>query len=155
MLKLIFLDIDGVLNSEASFERNRENHTWSQIDAEMVARLNKLLVETGASVVLSSTWRLDSDWRSTLARNGVNVDCFIGATPRMPRPVGTSHEYCERGKEIAQWLSEHDTKGVQYAILDDDSDFLPEQPHFRTSWKIGLTDEICEAVKRHLSTPSL
>ena len=52
-MKVVFLDIDGVLN----------NHAWNEcsesctIDFECVHRFNQLLELTGAKVILSSAWR--------------------------------------------------------------------------------------------------
>ena len=149
--KVIFLDIDGVLNSEEGFERNKGTN-WNMLDPILVERFNRLVEETGAKVVLSSSWRLDTDWYEKMLKGGLKCT-FLGRTPRMPRPVGTSAEYAERGKEILEWLSINPYGVSAYAIIDDDPDFLPDQPLFRTSFKTGLTDEICEAVKSHLSTP--
>lgn len=153
MRKVIFLDIDGVLNSEEGFKRSHEAgiKDWNMLEPELVERFNRLVEETGADVVLSSTWRLDPDWHEVMLKGGLKCT-FLGRTPRMPRPFGTSHEYAERGKEILEWLSINPYGVTTYAIIDDDPDFLPEQPLFRTSFKTGLTEEICEAVKSHLST---
>lgn len=46
--KAIFLDIDGVLN---------DDHFGIKIEEERVALLAKIVKETGASIVLSSSWR--------------------------------------------------------------------------------------------------
>lgn len=56
-----------------------------------------------------------------------------------------------RGREIAKWLSEH-LEVTKYAILDDGSDFLPEQKpvHFKTTWEKGLTEEIAQEVIKYL-----
>jgi hypothetical protein len=67
MKRLIFLDIDGVLNS-AQFRADNTNgegvvivngtfDATSHIDPQRVARLNRLIETTNAEVVLSSSWR--------------------------------------------------------------------------------------------------
>ena len=136
-MKILFLDIDGVLNCSRTTER------WQGlvgIDAKLAARLSKLQQETGAGVVVSSTWRLSRNWRSALRRNGVTG--IIGKTPDLP-----GHS---RGEEIDAWLREHPFVRT-YAILDDAADMLSHHPLFKTSFsKGGLTEKIAEQVRVHL-----
>lgn len=54
-MKLIFLDIDGVLNYEG-YERLTRSGTRF-VDPILIKRLKKIIDCTGAKVVLSSTWR--------------------------------------------------------------------------------------------------
>ena len=54
-MKLIFLDIDGVLNYEG-YERFTRSGTRF-VDPVLIKRLKKIIDRTGAKVVLSSTWR--------------------------------------------------------------------------------------------------
>ena len=64
-MKIIFLDIDGVLNHEAFYKERYErvqngeklNHPYSEIDSNSVTNLNSLIADTDAKVVISSTWR--------------------------------------------------------------------------------------------------
>ena len=90
-MKLIFLDIDGVLNS-----RNTPNPRDFPyiVDEELLARLRRLLERTGASVVLSSTWRYDPAGIYSAKRYGIP---FIDVIPDLP------HE--PRCKEILAWLT--------------------------------------------------
>ncbi|MDE6189696.1 MAG: hypothetical protein K2G37_05375, partial [Clostridia bacterium] len=55
-MKIIFLDIDGVLNSRA-YDRLRDWNILSDIDETRLPLLKKLVDTTGAKIVLSSTWR--------------------------------------------------------------------------------------------------
>ena len=62
-MKVIFLDIDGVLNCIGSFNRTKTRFNgFVGMDPTLVARFNSLVEKTGARVVLSSTWRLDPKW---------------------------------------------------------------------------------------------
>ena len=143
-MRVIFLDIDGVLNNSSTEERFEG---YIGISPVLVAIFNKLIQETNARVVLSSTWRLDANWRETMARHKIKC-VFLGATPHLYKPGG---EYIPRGEEIKKWLDDNSQYQVtNYAILDDDSDMLEGQPLFKTSWKEGLTPEIAEKVKQHL-----
>ena len=83
-MNAIFLDIDGVLNSESWYERSsrgdlhaelseeeRRSHA-ADLDPNAVSLLNTLS-DCGCSVVLSSSWRLDGRcwklgyWSNTLS----------------------------------------------------------------------------------------
>lgn len=63
-MKVIFLDIDGVLNTSETFKIREEIHDktgiWEiEIDEFRVEYLKRIIDETGAKVVLSSTWKKD------------------------------------------------------------------------------------------------
>ena len=57
-----------------------------------------------------------------------------------------------RGHEIQEWLDKH-PEVTRYAILDDDSDMLPEQmPNFfKTTFQNGLIEDIAKKVTEHLN----
>jgi hypothetical protein len=130
---VIFLDIDGVLNS-IDFSKRTE-HKWpdwpkwpdGQIDRDAVAHLNRLITATGAKIVISSSWRkmLDpEELAKVLARNGC-IGEVIDETPdffklefwERPTPDGRF----VRGDEIQAWLDEH-PEVEAFVIFDDDSD---------------------------------
>lgn len=124
-MKVLFLDVDGVLNWNKTV-------AYLGINAKMVKRLRRVLNATGAYVVLSSTWRkLPHSYAAFIRKTGIRP---ISKTPVSPLGI--------RGREIQQWLSEH-PEVTAYAIVDDDGDMLPEQAPFfvQTSNETGLTDE--------------
>ena len=53
--KVLFLDVDGILNSEETFKRKPDDVIG--LDVFMCFLLVKILEATGARVVLSSSWR--------------------------------------------------------------------------------------------------
>ena len=78
-MKVIFLDIDGVLNCKKTPNPRKFPYV---VDKRLLVRFNRLLEKTGAKVVLSSTWRYDpaglfsaKHWRIP----------FIDITPDMPK----------------------------------------------------------------------
>lgn len=146
--KVIFLDIDGVLNSLETAKRDG----GYGIAKELHARLQDIRTRTNANIVISSAWRVGDGWKERLEEAGLDTEYVIGKTPRMGRPAGTGWEYNERGREIAAWLEKHPQTG-KYAIIDDDSDMLPEQMQnfFQTDNRVGLTQEIAERVVAHLT----
>lgn len=149
MRKIIFLDIDGVLNTQATL---RSSHNGIiGIDPYRVLLLDRIIQATGAEVVLSSSWRHGhfEELQKSL------VVPLIGKTGRCCSGI--------RGVEIHNWLTEN-VKGFssdgykkgehKVAILDDDSDMLLWQKDhfFQTSFMgEGLTEEICAKVIEHLN----
>ena len=117
--KILFLDIDGVLDSRRSvlaFNGYPRPGSDEKFDPVAVALIRRLC-NNGVKIVLSSSWRIGQreTYKSIL---GLPI---IGRTPCLEGV---------RGREIAQWLSSHE-KPKKWAILDDDSDMLDEQmSHF-------------------------
>ena len=57
-MKVIFLDIDGVLNCGTTTELTKTGDRF--VENKFIERLKKIVDETGAKVVLSSDWRYDT-----------------------------------------------------------------------------------------------
>lgn len=148
---VLFLDIDGVLNSKAWYETNvkeilREGGTsfWrsvAELDPGACALVNQFCEENNLKIVISSTWRKRHDPREIEAmfhKKGLFAE-VIGSTP--------SINNAPRGREIAEFIKTHPALRIRkYIILDDDSDMLKDQPFVRTTWAIGVQPEnIAEA----------
>lgn len=143
-MKILFLDIDGVCNSRAYGEQI--GTLWEVIDPATAAMVRRIVIQTGCRVVLSSTWRFYPNCRDIVKRE---VCEFIDVTPDMQKP-GQHYGVTDRGHEIKAWLDAN--PGVErYAILDDNSDMLPGQPLFKTSFDIGLTEKIADQVIKYLN----
>lgn len=102
---VIFLDFDGVL-------LNARSHA-GHADAQCVQALNRITEETGAKIVVSSSWkhgRTVESLRLLLRQWGVSGE-VIDKTPVC---------YGERGTEIRLWCSEHNVQC--FVILDDCED---------------------------------
>ncbi len=133
-MKVIFLDIDGVLNSErslAAFGHRPWSLTpfnWHFFDGVAVRLLARAASETSASVVLSSSWRTDLTTSEDRARLGayLKVD-IIGATPTaIQGPWGELMGSPKRGDQIEAWLAAH-PEVEDWAIVDDVDEVLPSQ----------------------------
>lgn len=162
-MKVIFLDIDGVMNSVDFFTRNHKKRWfklktyWYLIKPSKIINLKnykpsksiytfkrqfkQLKVDTcpvkwkwlsefcnkrDIKICVSSVWRnqfrseisrKDYLWETALQKLGFKENTFVGVT-------GQKREL--RGTEIKEWL-EKNPSVEDYAILDDDSDMLPEQ----------------------------
>lgn len=135
-MKVLFLDVDGVLNNEEVFVSRR--YGAAPVCPECCGRLFRLLDATGAKVVLSSSWRGIPNLERRLRDRGVFR--YVHKDKRTGHLSINSDT--RRGQEIAEWLSRH-PEVKRYAIVDDDSDMLPEQQQFfvQTDFKTGLLDE--------------
>lgn len=141
-MKVIFLDIDGVVNCATTKQRHGG---FIGIDPEKAELVKRLIKNTGAKVVLSSTWRLDEESREHVK---LVVTDFIDVTPRFRFDHIRGDR---RGEEVADGLSRH-PEVTRYAILDDDRDFLPGQPLFKSTWQDGLTGEIAKLAEDYLNS---
>jgi len=127
-MKYLFLDIDGVLNHEEWYVKRIKNYKdtftrWEQecFDPDCVARVNTILNETGARLVVSSSWRLDLKLANIFSLVGLPTDFDITPTGN----IFTGDCYDTRGEEIDEFLKSHPCD--QYVILDDDRDFNEDQ----------------------------
>lgn len=105
---------------------------------------------TECEVVLSSSWRTFHD--DGVEEISKQVAKISDVTPPSWYDRENDH-HSTRGEEIQAWLDAHPDV-THYAILDDDTSMLPNQlpNYFQTTWQNGITEEIAEAVKNHLST---
>ena len=123
-MKIIFLDFNGVLQINRS--RGKLYCPGSPtFDRQAVFNLNSLIELTEAKIVVSSSWRLDSDLplQRLLDFEGVKGE-VVGQTPYLNLGY-----YC-RGGEIDAFLKEDNFPIEQFVILDDDiehdiADYFP------------------------------
>ena len=161
-MKIIFLDIDGVLNSEKWYKErfdkklypNLEGYPLCEFDPLTIEQLNLLTDKTNAKIVISSTWRMGrtiDELKKLFEEVGIKGE-IIGVTPHLTFSDGHG---VDRGNEIKRWIDlncirwwdkmlsqkEKDITLESYVILDDDPDMLLEQKDnfVRTSWRDGLT----------------
>ena len=161
MKKVIFLDVDGVLNSDRTLYED------ISLEDDLISNLKEIINKTGAKIILSSSWRLSTDAITTLMDkldkfglaisgmtcDGVDLDWLekyeFDTTKKY---LDTKFDYDEnkqikithdRGAEIFKWLHDHDD--CAYVILDDEIEDI--KPYFnesvivKTSYKTGLTKE--------------
>jgi hypothetical protein len=134
-MKVIFLDIDGVLNTFATRRRNGID----DIDPSRLEMLHQLVDDTGAKVVLSSTWRTMHTIEDMSQRLRLQL---IGYTPYLSGSP--------RGEEIDRWF--YDNEHVDsFVILDDRNDMEPHRGRLvQTKETQGLTWRHCAMARRML-----
>jgi hypothetical protein len=129
-VKLIFLDVDGVLNSIESMLVLEAMDKLCPVRIGLVARLAR---EADAKIVVSSSWRTGRLENTVKLLTEAGAGCLAPyITSETPR-LGTG----KRGDEIAAWLAKQGDVEC-YVILDDDSDMLPDQPFVHTSMACGF-----------------
>jgi hypothetical protein len=140
---ILFLDIDGVMNTTDSILKHKSNRVFT---GESISCLRTIVAQTGCSIVISSTWREDQQWKilpGVFSRNGLSAVLarIIDRTPVLPPGDGPTRE-----DEIDCWLCANGYDGP-YAILDDIS-FAGEHACrlVQTTTEKGLTRHECERV---------
>ena len=143
MKKIIFLDFDGVLNTQyyqgllQSHGKKWQDEHGAFFDPNAVKQLERIIKATNADIVVESSWKylgLDAMKELWEVRNlpGRIIDIT---------PSTTSDEYllnvelddfsnkmhhC-KGLEISSWLSEKGLSNTRYVIIDDEYVVLESQ----------------------------
>jgi hypothetical protein len=141
--KIIFLDFDGVLNTEAHLRSLQKEKVRSRDEfghkfcPTATDNLAWIIRDTGAKIVVSSTWRA----------SGLAAMREMWKARELPGEITgiTPHRYSRlRGEEIEQYLSSfRETQGYfpDYVIIDDDQDMLGVQTEnfVQTDYIYGIT----------------
>ena len=165
MNKVIFLDIDGVLNTKwwyTQMERNTPKDKYGYtFDPKAVANLKRIVEETGADLVVSSSWKcmglsqIEEMWRDRSLPGKI-----IGITPNsvsdemlLNADIDSIELFHIRGEEIKEWMARHGKQVSNYAIIDDMNNMLTEQQsHFvQTDPEVGITKEDADNAIRILN----
>ena len=146
-MKIIFLDIDGVLNTVNNWGGRPIEKRFSP---ECITALNRITEYTGAKIVISSSWRNIMGYHKLsdlLHSVGIKGE-IIGKTPLVKLSGGP------RGEEIEKFLYEYRESEFDvssFAILDDNTDMGPLSSHL--VWcdsETGLTEGLANAAIRKL-----
>jgi len=156
---LVFLDVDGVLNSEASYGVD------APLEDALMHRLATIIERTGAFIAISSTWRLREDHREKLIALaegyfGIARSRFIGSTPEIRHAdvIDASSGYVDyattgilsRIDEIKAFMAAKRVaeRGIRWVVIDDmdmGSHDAEIAVHFvKTKREEGLTDAAVE-----------
>jgi hypothetical protein len=144
MVKVLFLDVDGVINVPHGMDRKLLNN------------LKGIVSKTGCKIVLSSDWRNTAASRSEIR----GILRSLGMDITSCTPPSKSSTQARRPEEILDWIRAHNAKvetnegdsakfgKVEAFVAIDDRPLLNEvcgahlRGHFvRTSTSIGLTQQ--------------
>lgn len=166
-MKIIFLDIDGVLSTQ--------NVSFYCFDSSCVIRLNKILEQSKAKIVISSTWRkgrtieqlkdlflCQGDRHKTINNPIIDPTLLIDKTPVLTDSQkedlklrkNLDPELFGRGLEISAWIDLTKDNIESYLVLDDDiADIAPHlHRHIKTDCYLGLQDHDIEPSLKILNT---
>lgn len=141
-IKIIFLDVDGVLNCESTKERF---HGYIGVEQSKISLLKEIVEATNAKIVLSSTWRLDMLWHKQ--GRSVKLDTYNYLVDELAKQgiaifdITPHHKDSWRGREIQEWLNTTTEEIDGYVVIDDDTYDIAKEHRghlLTTSWKYGL-----------------
>ena len=151
VMKIIFLDIDGVLNSLTS-KRDTSGRFGRQAFENFKLILGKL---PDTVVVVTSLWRYHytlPEMKEYFHEVGVDPHRIVDMAPDLRRNDGVICDYPGRGEEIRAWLAQHPDVD-RFAILDD-VDLAQmaglEEHFFQTEFDEGLLYEQSLNIIDHL-----
>lgn len=148
-MKLLFLDIDGVLNTEHGLKTLSEN--WTKIEniqgtpfcPESIEVLRKIIDETDAKIVITSTWRSDGlEGMKKLWKDRNLPGEVIDITPHTEHGIrgdevdsylhSKGYFYPKNYWNAPAWEERRNECEIDgYCIVDDEWDFfILQKPHF-------------------------
>ena len=156
-MKVIFLDIDGVLNNynyamsvynkkvEAQGAQGSAhsviNDCYDHFDPVSVQVLNEILEETGAKIVISSAWRIVNtidELREHFTKQNIKNFDIIDVTPSHSKVITNMG----RGGEILEWITNNKLPLDEFVIIDDSDDMNPYMDKLvQTTFDDGLRPE--------------
>lgn len=135
---------DGVLNSDEFAKHCLETEGYDPFDCDdldprALRNLKYIIEETGAKIVLSSSWRWDEKALNAVKKQLKSYNLELFDTTIMDIMSTMS-----RTEEIQLYLKEHSSI-TNYVILDDDEIKGPLKTHWvHCLFKNGLTKKLAE-----------
>lgn len=126
-MKIIFLDVDGVLNDNSGYH----------LDDFRLKLLKRIIKQTDAKIVVSSTWRLSK--LSLLQKKLNKYDLKI---------YSQTDVLDKRENEIHSWLNKNSDLNISQWVSIDDMDMILDDVHFVQTYN-GITEkDTCEIIKK-------
>ena len=145
-MKILFLDIDGVLNTHESLIQNIE------FDTACLNQLERIIQTTGCKIVISSAWRMFGKQYiiDTINQAAGYVGNITQAIIDMTPDRACNGDL--RGDEIQAWLNQNTDLVSQFVIVDDDTDMGNLLPYLvKTNPQSGLTVKLANKIIKRLS----
>lgn len=143
-MKVIFLDIDGVLNKHGWAQKKSE---W--LEDSKLKLLSKLCNKTGAKIVFASNWR--ETWFEPMFYENKSTAIYWGHKKFDEyglEVIGITGRVRTRGDEIKKYLYDN-PQITNYVSIDDT--FVDVENRVQTNGDIGLTEEDCAKASLLLS----
>ena len=140
MNRVIFLDVDGVLNNGSwameMYDKGIRTYRDDILYEPTLERLKRIVDATDAQIVVSSSWRQIptaykhlQEWLEMYGMKVADITPYVGGC---------------RGDDITAWFNRNPGEW-SYVILDDEDDMDGHMDHLvQTDFDVGLIDEDCE-----------
>lgn len=116
-MKVIFLDIDGVLNCQSS--KSREPGGCTGIDDARVKLLREIVDATGAKIVLTSTWQMEWKPEGITSSGRYLINKLWRERLKIFSRTG-KWNWNDRGQGIIDWISNAPENVESWVVLDDE-----------------------------------
>ncbi len=159
MKKIIFLDLDGVLNTgHYQHFLTYNNEAWQDkhgmlFDPAVVQQLKRIIDATHADIVIESSWKhLGLEAMQTMWTDREMPGKVIDITPTsisdrflLGATSDSGMRQC-KGVEIECWLGDNGSEDMRYVIIDDEYVIMDFQMPFflQVDSYSGLTEEIAD-----------
>lgn len=163
--KIIFLDLDGVLNTANYYDRLQHEHLPTEdifgtlFDPKAVEQLSHIIDSTNAKIVISSSWRysgianMRAMWKARQLPGEIYdiTSLFVADDYIREHMEEENFDFYEamtsvREMEISAWLQEH-PEVTNYVILDDLDSFRQHEAHLvKINPKTGIANDDTERV---------
>jgi hypothetical protein len=147
-MKLIFLDIDGVLNCAGTASRAPSGCIG--IDDDKIKRLKEIVDATGAKVVLTSTWKTEwfkTEFKEDLPKDGAYLEKKLKSNGIFLFDKTDEPTWDKRGVGILSFVGKYKENVESFVILDDESfDFVElgiDNRHVKTMFLPRTAGELC------------
>jgi len=141
---IIFMDIDGVLNNHTFLSESQSG----AIDPACVQRMNRIIRETDARIVLSSAWRymvhnhaMTLDGFHYLLRTHGFIGSLNGCDRLIVDLTCRDEDIPGRPDQIKAWLANCIPPGPAYVIIDDLDEVWRGLHIVQPDFAEGLTEE--------------
>lgn len=159
-MNVIFLDIDGVMNNQEDWLAKVDSETEEFRGHRMFCdgawqMLSQVCRETGAKVVLSSSWRMGLDIApdgTLVSRGGPMSDKLLEYFSKYEiELIGkTTNYYDHRGRQIKEYVKNELKTDDNWIVLDDEDvdirGYVDKSLIFKTTFEKGLTDKHCKKI---------
>ncbi len=119
-MKVIFLDIDGVLNHEEFFMAHIDEMEQFPVDPACVRRIKEIVDATGARIVLTSSWRMG--WNRGAGEMDELCRRLVEIMAEFDLEIYDKTDWLrsgDRGLEIREWINKAPLRVERFVIIDD------------------------------------
>ena len=154
-MKIIFLDIDGVLNTEETFVKRKEKYKKTgiydlEIDEYRIKYLKNIIDKTKAKIVLSSSWRYffkkENDLIIPKHNDGIELCKIFEKYNIEIYDITKKNGYLTREEQIKDWISENNVDS--FIVIDDET--LDIENQIKTNFYINNNEGLIGLCESHV-----